>query len=252
MAGVIVQSLWVNNQGVSSKYLSTMELLSINSFLAHGHEYHLYIYDDILNIPDGVIIKDGNEILPADQIFYYTKHADKAEYKTAGSVSAFSNLFRYKLLYDRGNYWVDTDMICLRPFDFDSEYVFSSEAGGKVNGGVIKAPVGSKFARYLYQVCSKVDRETVKWGQIGPQLVGKGVRKFGLEEFVLGDKAFCPLHYTEFDLLFEEGGFDLGDSYCIHLWNEWWKRKGVDKDGEFKEGCLYESLKRMYLQVECR
>jgi hypothetical protein len=36
-----------------------------------GYEYHLYTYDKVDNIPENVIIKDGNEILDKKEIFYY-------------------------------------------------------------------------------------------------------------------------------------------------------------------------------------
>ncbi len=54
----IVQSLWIGDS------LSPMEQLSAASFLANNHEYHLYVYEEVENIPDGVTIKDGNDILP--------------------------------------------------------------------------------------------------------------------------------------------------------------------------------------------
>ena len=54
---LIVQSLWIGN------HLSDMEIISIKSFIEHGYEYHLYCYDKIDNVPEGTIVKDGNEIL---------------------------------------------------------------------------------------------------------------------------------------------------------------------------------------------
>ena len=74
----IIQGLWIG------KSLSKMEQLSIKSFLDNGHEYHLYTYSDVKNIPKGTVIKDGNEIITENQIFTYKN----------GSYSAFSNLFR--------------------------------------------------------------------------------------------------------------------------------------------------------------
>ena len=53
----IMQSLWIGPK------LSNMEKLSMQSFIDNGHEYHLYTYGEVDGIPDGVIIKDGNEIL---------------------------------------------------------------------------------------------------------------------------------------------------------------------------------------------
>jgi len=95
-----------------------MEQLSICSFLLNGHDYHLYIYDHVKNIPAGTVIRDANEVLPAARIF---------QYKHRPSYAGFANLFRYKLLFERGGWWVDTDTICLKAFDFHDEYVFSTQ-----------------------------------------------------------------------------------------------------------------------------
>ena len=54
----IIQTLWIGNS------LSNIEIYSLKSFLNTGHIVHLYIYNEIDNIPDGVVVKDGNEILP--------------------------------------------------------------------------------------------------------------------------------------------------------------------------------------------
>jgi hypothetical protein len=53
----IIQGLWVGPE------LSVMEQLSVSSFLRHGHQYHLYVYEDVKNIPEGTTVKDGHEIL---------------------------------------------------------------------------------------------------------------------------------------------------------------------------------------------
>src|SRR5215471_6623997 len=107
-----VQSLWIGTR------LSTMECLSIASFVHYGHAFHLYAYDEIQNLPSGVTVLDANEILPRSSIFTYRGN---------GSVAGFANHFRYKLLMDRGGWWADLDMVCLRPLDFERESVVASE-----------------------------------------------------------------------------------------------------------------------------
>src|SRR6185369_14164179 len=120
-----IQCLWIGPR------LSAMERLAIASFLRHGHEVHLYTYGHVAGIPLGTVVRDGNEILPASRIFFYSD---------CGSPSGFANFFRYKLLLERGGWWVDTDMVCLKPFDFADEYVFASEndvKGEAISSGII-------------------------------------------------------------------------------------------------------------------
>src|SRR5215472_15544124 len=112
----IVQSLWIGDR------LSVMEHLCISSFLRNGHSFHLYAYQDIAGIPPGTVVRDGNEILPASRIFTYREHQTYA---------GFANFFRYKLLLENGGWFVDADTVCIRPFEFEDDYVFSSEG---ING----------------------------------------------------------------------------------------------------------------------
>ena len=107
----IMQTLWIG------KPLSKLEQLCLKSFIDNGHTVHLYVYDKVENIPTGVIVKDGNDILDNSEIYRYKN----------GSVSAFSNLFRFTLLYKKGGYWIDADLLCVRPIKFTQDYVFSSE-----------------------------------------------------------------------------------------------------------------------------
>ena len=74
----VIQGLWVGSE------LSLLERLSIASFLDNGHEFHLYVYGDVRNVPDGTTLKDGGEILHESLIFQYKEHR---------SFSAFANFF---------------------------------------------------------------------------------------------------------------------------------------------------------------
>ena len=233
----VIQGLWVGNE------LSVMEQLSIASFLRNGHEYHLYVYDDVKNIPPGTTIRDGNEILPASRIF---------QYKQQASYAGFSNFFRYKLVLERGGWWVDTDTICLRPFDFEAEYVFSSEFAMNevfINSGIFKAPVGSEVMDYAWRVCESKDPERIVWGETGPRLMAAAVRECALERYVQSPEVFCPIGYADWHRVLEPNtDLNLTDrSYAIHLWNERWRAVGQDKNATYPAECLYERWKRAFL-----
>ena len=234
-----IQGLWIGPE------LSVMEQLSISSFLRNGHDYHLYVYDDVKNIPAGTVVMDANEILPATRIF---------QYKRSPSYAGFSNYFRYKLLLERGGWWVDTDTIGLKPFDFPEQYVFSSEISSwgfeVVNSGAIKAP-GSSVMAYAWGVCQAKDPARLVWGETGPKLMAKAVRKFSLGKYKMPHSTFCPIDYLEWHRVLEAGAEILLDdkTYAIHLWNEMWRAAGQDKNAQYHPTCLYEELKRSYLPV---
>jgi mannosyltransferase OCH1-like enzyme len=220
-----------------------MEQLSISSFLKNGHEYHLYTYGKIGNIPAGTVIKDGEEILPSSMIFQYRQHK---------SYSAFSNYFRYKLLLEKGGWWIDTDLVCLKPFDFPEEYVFSSErAVGEefINSGAIKAPAASALLAYAWEACRKKTREELVWGEIGPRLFADAVKRFSLERYVKRYQVFCPIRYSDWNnILDADMSWEFDEAtYSVHLWNEFWRRAGREKNRRYHPDCLYERLRRKYL-----
>ncbi|MDD9855316.1 MAG: hypothetical protein OXU88_03945, partial [Gammaproteobacteria bacterium] len=78
-----VQSLWIGEQ------LSPIEQLCARSFMHHGHEFILYVYDEPAGVPDGVRVADANAILPASAVFMHN----------IGTYAIFSDWFRWALLY---------------------------------------------------------------------------------------------------------------------------------------------------------
>jgi GR25 family glycosyltransferase involved in LPS biosynthesis len=252
----IVQSLWIGER------LSLMERLCIKSFISRGHEFHLYVYNKIDNIPNNCVIKNGKDILSESEIFYYKKSSTK-DGKSANSVSAFSNLFRYKLLYEKGGYWVDMDMICMKYLNFVDDYVFSSEEDKYilkfnklylnprrnkqiVNAGIIKCPPKSEFAEYCYNTCLKKKREkNLKWG-LGPKIIKLGIIKFNFKKYVKPYYYFCPIDHRDVIDINTAKKINISMSwYCIHLWNECWKRNNMNKE-DIKNDSLYYNLNNLY------
>jgi len=236
----IIQSMWIGNK------LSTLERLSFISFLENGHSFHLYAYDNIENVPDGVIIKDANQIIPADKIFKYKEH---------DSYAGFANLFRYKLLLEKGGFWVDSDVICLKKFDFNEEHVFAgfrqkerfSFLKNHVCNCIIKAPIGSEVMKFCYENALNKNSEDLYWGQTGPVLLTEAVKKLKYKKHIKKPNIFCPVDWWDYENLINGSAKLKKESYGIHLWNEWWRRSNIDKEGVFNEDSIYEILKLKYL-----
>lgn len=89
--GVSVHGLWIGSN------LSIVEIMSIKSFLKHGFTYYLYVYDNVKNIPNGCVVRNAETVIPKSEIFTYKN----------GSYSAFSNYFRYAVLYKHGGIYAD-------------------------------------------------------------------------------------------------------------------------------------------------
>ncbi len=237
----VVQSLWIGER------FSVMENLCLSSFLQKGHPFHLYTYDYVSGVPEGTIIKDAGKILPPDRIF---------KYRDFDSYAGFANLFRYKLLLEKGGYWVDSDIACLKPFQHETEYVFASqrqkpgcEYSVSANNCLMKAPVDSAIMEYCYREAVRKSPEELRWGETGPKLLNKAIKKFDLLGYVVCPEEFCPVDFWSWRIFLEESPEKnlLSRSQAVHLWNEMWRRDNVDKSGDFSENSIYEQLKKAYL-----
>lgn len=235
----IVQGLWIGET------LSKMEQLSIASFLGQGYEFHLYTYGEVSGVPEGTVVRDAGAVLPASRIFFYPHEQ---------FYGAFANLFRYKLLLENGGWWADVDMVCVRPFDFASEYVFASEAapdGAVPTNGLLRVPAGSAIMAEACEICESKDPGQLSWGETGSKLLRELVGRHGLAGFVQPPEVFCPIPWDRW-----EGALDPAVSWRfgastrgVHLWRQMWRRAGTDTDGSYPPGCLYERLKARYLGV---
>jgi len=222
--------------------LSAVQRLCIESFLQNGHPFHLYVYEDVADVPAGTLLCDATEILPASRIFQYYEHA---------SYAGFANFFRYKLLLEVGGWYVDTDEVCLRPFEFDAEYVFAAQGirtPRLVNINVIKVPPGSEIMGRAWDACQAMDTATLRWGVSGPELFNRLVEECGLQNFVQPPEVFNPFDFSDWESQIDgAAALDFGTpTYGVHLWSEMWRRAGLDTDAVYPKNCLYERLKRRY------
>jgi hypothetical protein len=245
-----IQSLWIG------RALSLIEQLTIISFLKNGHEFHLYCYDHALgNVPPGAKVMDAAAILPATEVFHYQSGPGQ------GSVSAFSNLFRYKLLLEKGGWWTDMDVVCVRPFDVEPPVIIATEDAPngetKAATAVIKLPARHEIARLCYEAARQADRRTLKWAQTGPDLLDRMVRAHGFASFMQPPGFFCPLPYWEWETLLAPPAhpprlIERGETRSIHLWREMWRRKGVLPSGKKSGmGRVWQSLARSLGRAEC-
>ena len=191
------QTLWIG------PCLKPLHVECLKSFLRSGHSIDLYVYEAVQEVPSGINLKDAHCILPSKSIFTYQKGPGK------GSFSAFSNLFRYTLLFERGGIWIDTDVFCLRPWEIEKHpYLFASETLGieqrRITAScVIKTPPQSEIMRYCQLQALQHSVKNLEWGQIGPVLLNHAVNKFELTQFIRPSWEFCALSWDEPELLLD-------------------------------------------------
>jgi hypothetical protein len=228
----IIHGLWIG------KSLSSLEMLTLHSFTAKGHIFYLWVYESIENqLPKNVILKDANEIIPASGIF--RRKYDDPQFKIGkGSVgSPFSDLFRYKLLYEYGGWWVDMDVTCLKPFNIKEPYFFRSHPLLPVIGNVIKVPAKSELMKLTYEETNNTcDENTLEW-LLPNKILNKNIELLGLSGFTRND-------LSEIDWWEKIQEFVLSNKpipenwFFIHWMNEEWRVKKICKDEFFKNTAL--------------
>ncbi|MET4083350.1 hypothetical protein ABIB40_003321 [Pedobacter sp. UYP30] len=219
-----VNSLWI------SPIIGELQLLCIQSFLDKGIAFHLYTYNNLQNVPVGVVVKDANTIIAEDKIFLDLKN----------SFATFSDWFRIKLLHEVGGWWVDCDTFCIKRFNFDAPYVFATEGisqhGARhlcICNAVIKLPAKSKFGeevlKEIQQKFASKKHEEITWTEIGAQILYKQIAIQKLLEYVKPTVFFCPNDYTNFEQLsqFDNLTFDE-NTYAVHLWNKMWEWNNIE------------------------
>jgi hypothetical protein len=246
--------------------LSRVERLCMSSFVAHGHEVRLYVYDEPSGVPRGVTLCDANRVLPRSVIFHHQQ---------SGSVAAFADWFRYRLLYEHGGIWADTDVVCLQPFLYERTEVYGWMDENTINNAILGLPAGHRIAAWMIECCEHPNRllpyddtrtkrrklkrrlllgnrrGNVKWGEYGPYGFTKAARYFGEHAKALPFWHFYPVHYLNWRAVFDASLSDnlefLGKSRALHLWNEMLRQaNGFDKDSIFPVESLFERLCRQY------
>jgi Glycosyltransferase sugar-binding region containing DXD motif len=227
----LAQSLWIGPR------LRWIERLSMQSYLANGWRYQLLVYDVPDNVPEGVELMDAAAILPRDALF--REGAGSGMHR--GSVGAFSDLFRYALLAQRGGMWTDTDVINLDRFEPDGQRFVATEINDAgilgTNGAMMAAPAGCQTQRdALRRARTLLDEGGVQFARIGPVLLAEIFAADGLHGYDLLPPDFLnPLGWMETGALLEPfcaftARPALATARNIHVYTETWRLIGLSLD----------------------
>ena len=218
----IVNSLWLGNNPLGS-----LEKLTLKSFVEMGAEFHLWHYGDVREkIPNGVILRNGEELIPKEKIFRYPPSMLLGFGEN--SFVGFSEIFRYKTLYDIGGWWSDMDVVCLKPLEeITDEYWFRSHGILSVVGNIIKCPPKSELMRLCYDKAVKeVNSEQNDWHH-AIRILCFYIEYLGLDKFIHKDK--CNLDRLEpvRKLLYDKSFKIPKNCHFIHWMNSVTKRDYV-------------------------
>ncbi len=219
-------------------------------------------------MPDGIEIEDGRGIIDTNN---FVTHA------LSKSVALFSDLFRFHMIRKiPGIIWVDTDIYCHRPIDFDDDFLFGFEVekptgGGRVNGAVLRLPSHSKtlnsmleFMEDLYPVPEWLAPHQLKeiksravsgnpmhvsemiWGIWGPVGLTAHLRLNGEIRHAKPRDVFYPVHFPDRNVFFRRPFKTWSQvseqTKTIHLWAPIKKVSAKKHGGLCKAGSFLEQL----------
>lgn len=230
----VLNTLWVGNS------LGYLEQLCLLSGLACGHKTRLFSYEPktLRGVPRGVEVLDAGEVMPRERMITY---------RNCGSFALGSNFWRYEMLAKGLGYWIDLDVLLLKPLPSDTDYVFGEEHEGGLNTAVMYAPPGSPFVEDLRMLpqanrCpawfgpknrlrfygarllrSHVGLDDFPWGTFGPRMVTYVARKHDLLRFAAKPEVFYPVSWHDVCNLYgpsEKVAHLITDrTRTIHLYN---------------------------------
>lgn len=206
--------------------------------LRQGHPLSLYCYRPPAGVPEGVEIRDAAEILPEDRIIRHH----------TGSVSLFTNWFRYELQRRGLGTWLDCDTYLLAPLDGESQHLFGEYEPGYCNGAVLRLASDSPMLRDLIRPFEETsvppwlpwkarmaahwrlrssgrsDVSRMPWGSLGPLALSYLVRKHGYDHLAQPPDVLYPVRWQDADWIINPQ-VRLEDvitarTISVHLWNE--------------------------------
>lgn len=257
--------------------LSWLERLCVTSFVARGHPFHLYSYDDVEGLPKGAERRDAAEIMPQSEMFFY---------KGKHTPAVFADLFRLKLMQQQAGLWADCDVYCVKPFAGLGDYVFGYEIspdakgqGGSVNNAIFQCPPDAPLLQKLLDIFDpekagqklpwlppmrraeialrralgqKIAPADIQFGATGPFPLTWNVNKLGLIDRVQPQEVFYPVTYKAIPELMREGSDIAGHvtdrTLGVHIWRSQLTRRGradmplPEKDSALAKLCAAEGI----------
>jgi hypothetical protein len=218
--------------------LGGVERACARSIMRQGHPLVLYCYEEPRGVPEDVELRDAADILPADSIVHHEN----------GSVSLFSNRFRYELLRLGRGVWVDTDCYLLAPLPDDRPHLFSRDPDGFIMTALMRVPQDSPLLPALIEPFSeqvvprwlrpraraaawwrlrttgRTQIARMPWGSLGPKALTAVARRHGVDGWALPPEVLAPVHWPDAGWILDPSiGLETvttSRTVAVHLYNE--------------------------------
>lgn len=223
MTGQTFNTFWHGGE------LSPLHWACLSSFVERGHSVRVFGYRE-LKLPRGVAFEDARAVINERELFEFQN-----------SFSAFSNIFRYRLLLEHGGWWVDTDVYCLQEDIPECHYAWAWQDRDAINGAILKFPAGDATLEKILVDGCKIGKDIATWGELGPLLLTKHLAHRDFSGHYGSTSAFYPVHWLEPHLFWLPAGYDAVLAKCasspfVHLWATRFRYCGIDISLSAPEG----------------
>lgn len=203
-----LNTVWIGDR------LGYLEQLCLESALACGHQVRLFSYQpkNLRGVPQGVEVHHAAEVMPYERMLTY---------RGSNSFALGSNFWRYEMLARGLGYWVDLDILLLKPLSGAGEYVFGAEHEFGLNTAVLYAPADSNFVRdlrtlpqpdrcpawfgprqrlqfYLKRLThGPIGLEDFPWGTFGPRMLTYVAKRHDVFRYAEPPDVFYPISWRD-------------------------------------------------------
>lgn len=236
--GLRFGTLWFGNEP------TILQKISWNSYIHHGHELNIYLYDMSIDVPTGVIKKDANEIILEKDIFL-PKFEDPF---SGGGHGQFADAFRIYMLKKTDFIWTDSDMVCLsNNWPNPNPYLFgligdlvkinyhknlNIENPPRINGDILYISDKDSIDTIIEELGSFPIHYGENEVKTGPELLTNFMLKNNLIHFAQKENVFHPVNYADaFSFVkpedFEKVMNKMNNSLAISLFYNSWIRHHI-------------------------
>lgn len=230
--------------------LSYYEELSLRSAVAAGARVLLYTYNKTLNVPAGVELVDAREVLSGPLYQFHHKDGDL-------SLALHSDLFRYLAIQKFGGWYMDLDIIVMKPSLPSDKVYLAYQEDGVANAAVMKFPAQSPIMTAAIEEALRLLPEAgtsapgADHGIVGPVLMTRLASEYAIDHLIHPKVSAYEIHPNEVLMFFDptqcEAAFQrVASSDFVHLWNDLWRALRIPKNLGPPEGSFLDVLFRRF------
>jgi len=188
-----VNMVWIGDS------LSILGILSIKTWQRFGFIPYVWSYSTINNLPNGVVPKNAEDIMPKESLFTFkVGSSDSFGY---GSYAHWSDIFQLELLKKCGGWYSQLDVTIMQ-VPKETEYYFAHHNSANiVNTFIMKTPHEAPFIDgCVSELKEKINEETsthIGWLD-GMYIIGSHVKKNNLSNFISLDNMECGCNWLAY------------------------------------------------------